>query len=105
MTQAAAHYKCPACGAALTFGSQSQQLDCASCGNSFPLEAIQQAAEIDVQNTTDDQMQWFFASHSDFDEAEFKTNVQKHFNDVGAYDDGNASKRVAEIVAKYCLKK
>lgn len=70
MTQAAAHYKCPCCGAALTFGSQSQQLDCANCGNSFPLDAIQQVAEMDVENTTDDQMQWSFASHSDFDEAE-----------------------------------
>ena len=56
--------------AALTFGSQSQQLDCANCGNSFPLDAIQQVAEMDVENTTDDQMQWSFASHSDFDEAE-----------------------------------
>ena len=46
MTQAAAHYKCPACGAALTFGSQSQQLDCASCGNSFPLETIQQLESV-----------------------------------------------------------
>ena len=70
MTQAAAHYKCPYCGAALTFGSHSQQLDCENCGNSFPLETVQQAAEIDVQNTTDEEMQWEFASHSAFDEAE-----------------------------------
>ncbi len=70
MTQAAAHFKCPCCGAALTFGSQSQQLDCANCGNSFSLESLQQTAEIDVQNTTDEQMQWETPSYSAFDPEE-----------------------------------
>ena len=37
--QQASHYRCPACGASLTFGSQSQQLDCTNCGNSFPESA------------------------------------------------------------------
>ena len=66
----AAHYRCPCCGAALTFGSQSQQLDCASCGNSFPLESIEQAAQIQVHNTTDEEMQWSRPENAGFDSME-----------------------------------
>ena len=62
----AAHYRCPCCGASLTFGSQSQQLDCASCGNSFPLSAIEEMNHIQVENTTDDQMHWQFVPSSAF---------------------------------------
>ena len=51
-------YRCPCCGASLIFGGASQQLDCASCGNSFPVEALQEAADIHVENTTDAQMAW-----------------------------------------------
>ena len=68
--QQAAHYRCPCCGSSLTFGSQSQQLDCASCGNSFPLETLQQAADMQIENTTDEQMHWQFSSHSAFDQGE-----------------------------------
>ena len=71
MPQAAAHYKCPCCGASLTFGSQSQQLECQSCGNTFPLEALEQVdALAQVENTTDEEMQWQFSSASAFDEEE-----------------------------------
>lgn len=54
----ATNYRCPCCGAALVFGSESQQLDCASCGNSFPLESIEEAAQIQVENTEDRDMRW-----------------------------------------------
>ncbi|MDO5327524.1 MAG: hypothetical protein Q4G00_12485 [Clostridia bacterium] len=68
--QQAAHYKCPCCGASLTFGSQSQQLDCASCGNSFPLETLQQLSDVQVENTTDDQLQWQYAGGGGYTEEE-----------------------------------
>ncbi|MCI5565367.1 MAG: hypothetical protein MR400_06710 [Clostridiales bacterium] len=51
-------YRCPCCGGALSFGSKSQELECASCGNTFPLEGIEEAAQVQVENTTDDQFDW-----------------------------------------------
>ena len=54
----AAHYRCPCCGSSLVFSSQSQQLDCQSCGNSFPLETMQAVAQAQVENTTDQDMAW-----------------------------------------------
>ena len=68
--QQASHYRCPACGASLTFSSQSQQLDCANCGNSFPLETIQQLESVQVENTTDDQLQWQYMGGGGYTEEE-----------------------------------
>ena len=70
LVEQANHYRCPCCGAALTFGSLSQQLDCASCGNSFPLETVEQAAQIQVENTTDDQLNWHFSPGQTFADSE-----------------------------------
>ena len=70
MSQAALHYKCPACGAALTFGSHSQQLECASCGNSFPLETIEQAASIQQETASDGDFSWQSNPASAFSDAE-----------------------------------
>ena len=70
MPQAAGHYKCPACGASLTFGSQSQQLECASCGNTFPLDTMEQLESVQVENTTDDQLQWQYAGGGGYTQEE-----------------------------------
>lgn len=66
----AAHYRCPCCGSSLTFGSQSQQLECASCGNSFPLDTVQQFNDAQVENTSDDQLQWQYVGGGGYDESE-----------------------------------
>ena len=34
-------YKCPCCGAPLAYAGESGKLECASCGNSFELEALE----------------------------------------------------------------
>lgn len=34
-------YKCPCCGAPLTYSSAGNRLECASCGNSYDIEAIE----------------------------------------------------------------
>ena len=34
-------YKCPCCGASLVYGAASGKLECASCGNSFEMEAME----------------------------------------------------------------
>lgn len=39
----------------------------------------------------------------EFDQNDFKQKVEEHFKDAGAYDNGNASKYVADLVEKYCL--
>ncbi|MBR4360055.1 MAG: hypothetical protein IKP32_05500 [Clostridia bacterium] len=62
-------YRCPCCGSALTFGGQSQQLDCASCGNSFPLETIQAVAGLQVENT--EQLEWSSAQEAPFTPQEY----------------------------------
>lgn len=38
-----------------------------------------------------------------FDEKDYKQKVEGHLRDTGCYDNGTASKQVADIVAKYCL--
>ena len=37
-------YKCPCCGSALAFSGTSEKLECASCGNSYEIEAIEALA-------------------------------------------------------------
>ena len=39
------NYKCPCCTAPLAFGAGTETLVCESCGNSFPLETLQQFME------------------------------------------------------------
>lgn len=34
-------YKCPCCGAPLAYSNASNRLECASCGNSYDIEAIE----------------------------------------------------------------
>lgn len=38
-----------------------------------------------------------------FDEAAYRQRIHAHLQDVGAYDNGTASRQVAERIAKYCL--
>ncbi len=38
-------YKCPCCGAPLTFDAGTQNLKCGSCDNTFPLETIEQITQ------------------------------------------------------------
>ena len=51
-------FRCPCCGSPLTFGAGSQEMECESCGNSFALENLEQAAHLHVEDTTDEQMHW-----------------------------------------------
>lgn len=39
----------------------------------------------------------------EFDHDDFKQKVEEHLKDAGSYDNGNASKYVADLVEKYCL--
>ena len=64
--QEATRYRCPCCGASLVFGGLSQQLDCPSCGNSFPVETIQEIDSIQLENTSDEQMTWQMAENGGF---------------------------------------
>lgn len=55
----ATSFRCPCCGASLVFGAYSQEMHCSSCDNTFPLESIQQAAQIEnIHNSTDADMHW-----------------------------------------------
>jgi len=66
----ASHYRCPCCGAALVFSSQSQQLSCDSCGNTFPLETLQAVADAQASNEAGDEMTWAPQENPGFSGAE-----------------------------------
>lgn len=40
-------YKCPCCGASLSFSGKEQKLSCASCGNTYEISALRDLAEAD----------------------------------------------------------
>ena len=65
--QQASQYSCPACGSFLVFGSKSQQLECQSCGNTYPLEVIEQAAKITQATSDPPHFQWENTENSGFD--------------------------------------
>lgn len=51
------NYKCPCCGAPLRYDGASGQLACDSCGNAFPLDAVQQAEAV-TQAATEQSIDW-----------------------------------------------
>ena len=51
------NYKCPACGAPLKYDGKAGKLLCMSCGNTFELEAMQQAEEV-ASATAEQSIQW-----------------------------------------------
>lgn len=50
-------YKCPCCGAALTFSGKDQQLKCESCNNSFQVEDVKEYNEA-ILEEHQDSFQW-----------------------------------------------
>ena len=50
-------YKCPCCGAGLSFGANVQQLKCEYCDNTFDIEAVQAFNESETQASTEN-VQW-----------------------------------------------
>lgn len=44
-------YKCPCCGAGLSFGEKEQKLKCESCGNSFEVDAVKAFNEPKPENS------------------------------------------------------
>ena len=51
-------YKCPCCGAPLAFSSGTQNMQCASCGNSFDIEAAKQYTEASQEENTASNFGW-----------------------------------------------
>ena len=43
-------YQCPCCGAPLAYGAGSGKLECASCGNSYELDALDTMNESSEKN-------------------------------------------------------
>ena len=41
----AKNFKCPCCGSVLEWNGLVSEMKCASCGNSFPLETLQQVTQ------------------------------------------------------------
>ena len=51
------NYKCPCCSAPLRYDGASGQLACSSCGNTFPLDALQQAQQVE-EATVEQGIDW-----------------------------------------------
>jgi len=52
------NYKCPNCGAPLTFDSSTQDMSCAYCGNHFPTETMEQYEECQNRTKPSDDYKW-----------------------------------------------
>lgn len=55
--QGVLEYKCPCCGAALTFSGKEQQLSCESCGNDFKIDDVQQYNDA-IREQHEDSFEW-----------------------------------------------
>lgn len=51
-------YKCPSCGAPLTFEGARQEMTCGSCDNSFSLETVREVARIEQEDAGFERMEW-----------------------------------------------
>lgn len=51
-------YKCPGCGAPITFNSAMQKMHCASCGNEFTAEQIEQYNAMNAEAEKESDMHW-----------------------------------------------
>jgi len=51
-------YKCPCCGGALEFNSQSQKMACPYCGNEFDMATLASYDEALTSSQAEDQMNW-----------------------------------------------
>ncbi len=51
-------YKCPCCGAPLTFSGEKQTLHCGSCGNDFSAETMQQLTDAENQSHGASKYDW-----------------------------------------------
>lgn len=51
-------FKCPSCGAPLTYDGKEQQMTCGSCGNSFDPKTIQAIQDIKKEDAGFEEMRW-----------------------------------------------
>ena len=59
MAMQANNYQCPCCGSVLTYSGQAAKMKCASCGNEYPVEALDQYMQnASVQDTPPEAIQW-----------------------------------------------
>lgn len=67
-------YKCPSCGAPLSFDAESGQVKCQNCGNEYEVGTIVDAQKVDEANTTS------------FDWGDYKTHLkQEDFAGLSVY--------------------
>ena len=51
-------YKCPSCGAPLTFDGRQKEMSCASCGNAFDPETVRAVNEMERDDASHEDMRW-----------------------------------------------
>lgn len=76
-------FKCPSCGAPLTYDGKEQQMTCSSCGNTFDPKTIQAIDEIKKSDAGFEQMQW--EQHEDsFSDSELQQTRSYSCSSCGA---------------------
>ena len=62
-------YKCPCCGGAIEFDSQSQKMKCPYCDTEFEMDALK-GYDAELQNEQTDDMEWDTSAGSEWQEGE-----------------------------------
>jgi predicted RNA-binding Zn-ribbon protein involved in translation (DUF1610 family) len=63
-------YKCPSCGAPITFDSSTQEMHCDSCGNSFAVETVREYNENLLTEDREDHYAWEDYNYESFNEGD-----------------------------------
>lgn len=64
-------YKCPCCGGAISFDSKIQKMKCPYCDSEFEIETLKDY-NTELQNDTEDQMEWDIEPGKEWQEEEVK---------------------------------
>lgn len=70
-------YKCPSCGAPLSYDGRQQEMSCGSCGNSFDPETIRTVSQIEQEDAGHEDMHW---EMHDLDFTQEDKNQTKAYN-------------------------
>lgn len=95
-TQNVLEYKCPCCGAGLTFSQTQQKMACASCDNTFELETVKEYNEA-IKETAQDEFVW-----ADDTQAQWAPEDQAQVNRFNCPSCGGEILTEATTAATFC---
>lgn len=100
MEQTIKSYKCPCCGAPLAFDGKTQSLHCASCGNDFSTETLEQLSGAEQTAKSGSDYNWADYTPREFSEAEAESLAGYTCPSCGASVTGDST--LAATICPYC---